>query len=108
MGDQGAREAEILQPQVVEEPNEAGAHPAKPAAQAQVAAAVQQPMVQQIPLPSYQVPPPEFSFKPEEWSLRIKRFERFRKATGLDQKDGESQVNTLIYYIRSAKKLTTS
>ena len=55
-------------------------------------------MVQQIPIPSYQVPPPEkFNFKPEEWSLWIKRFERFRKATGLDRKDGESQVNTLIY-----------
>jgi len=55
-------------------------------------------MVQQIPMASYQVPPPEkFNFKPEEWSRWIKRFERFRKATGLDQKDGESQVNTLIY-----------
>ena len=47
---------------------------------------------------SYQVPSPEkFNFKPEEWSRWIKRFERFRKATGLDQKDSESQVNTLIY-----------
>ena len=47
---------------------------------------------------SYHVPSPEkFNFKPEEWSRWIKRFERFRKATGLDQKDGESQVNTLIH-----------
>ena len=47
---------------------------------------------------SYQFPSPEkFNFKPEEWSRWIKRFERFRKATGLDPKDGESQVNTLIY-----------
>ena len=56
-------------------------------------------MVQQISMTSYQVPPPEkFNFKPEEWSHWIKGFERFRKATGLDQKDGESQVNTLIFY----------
>ena len=82
-----------------EEPNEAGAHPAQPAARTQVALAVQQPMVQQIPIPSNQVPhaPEKFNFKPEEWSRWIKRFERFRKATGLDQKNGESQVNTLIY-----------
>ena len=100
MGDQGPLEAgiEAEQPEAVEEPNETGAHPAQPAAQPQVAAAVEQPVVQQIPMASYQVPPPEkFNFKPEEWSRWIKRLERFRKATGLDQKDGESQVNTLIY-----------
>ena len=47
MGDQGAHEAEIQaeQPQVVEEPTEAGAHPAQSAVQAQVATAVQEPMV---------------------------------------------------------------
>ena len=69
MGDQGTHQAEIQaeQPQVVEGPNEADAHPAEPAAQSQVAAAAQQPTVQQIPIPSYQVPPPEkFNFKPEE------------------------------------------
>ena len=102
MDDQGAHKAEIEaeQPHVVEEPSEAGAYPAQPAAQAQVATAVQQPMVQQIPIPSYQVAPPEkFNFKPEEWFRWIKRFDRFRKATGLDQKDGESLVNTLIYSI---------
>ena len=100
MADQVPHEAgtQAEQPQVVEGPNEVGAHPAQPAAQPQVAAAVQQPMVQQIPMASYQVPPPEkFNFKPQEWSRWIKRFERFRKATGLDQKDGESLVNTLIY-----------
>lgn len=55
MGGQGAHEAGIQaeQPQVVEKPNEAGAHPPQPAAQAQVAAAVQQLMVQQIPILSY-------------------------------------------------------
>ena len=52
MGDQHAHEVRILaeQPQVVEELNEVGAHTAQPAAQAQVAAAVQQPFVQQIPI----------------------------------------------------------
>ena len=35
----------------------------------------------------YQVPPPEkFSFKPEERTRWIRRFERFRKATGMNQK----------------------
>ena len=100
MEDQGVHRAEIQaeQPQVVKEPSEAGAHPAQPTALAQVAAAAQQPMVQQISMTSYQVPPPEkFNFKPEEWSRWIMHFERFWKATGLDQKDGESQVNTLIY-----------
>ena len=51
-----------------------------------------QPTVQQIAEANYPVPPSEkFSVKPDEC------FERFRKANGLDQKDGESQVNTLIY-----------
>ena len=100
MGDQGPHKAGIQaeQPEVVEEPNEAGAHPAQPATHPQVAAAVQQPVVQQIPMASYQIPPPEkFNFKLEEWSCWIKRFERFRKVTRLDQKDSKSQVNTLIY-----------
>ena len=56
--------------------------------------------VQQIAVANYQVPPPEkFSFKPDEWLRWIRRFERMRKATGLDQKDGESQLNTLISLI---------
>jgi len=61
MGDQGVDEAGIQaeQPQVVEESNKAGAHPAQPAAQPEVTAAVQQPMVQQIPTASCQVPTPE-------------------------------------------------
>ncbi|KAL9967390.1 hypothetical protein ACROYT_G025604 [Oculina patagonica] len=80
---------------VVDEPNKAGAPPQQPA---QPQAPVQQQMVQQISVANYKVPPPEkFNFKPEEWPRWIKRFERFRKATGLDQKDGDSQVNTLIY-----------
>lgn len=47
---------------------------------------------------NYQVPAPEkFSFRAEEWQKWIRRFERFRKATGLDGKDDESQVSTLVY-----------
>ena len=54
--------------------------------------------VQAVSVANYQVPPPEkFSFKPEEWTRWIRRFERFRKATGMDQKSGENQVNTLVY-----------
>ena len=50
------------------------------------------------PVANFQVTPPEkFSFKPEEWPKWIQRFERFRKATGLDKQSGENQVNTLIY-----------
>ena len=51
-----------------------------------------------ISVESYQVPSPEkFSFKPKEWQKWIRRFERFRKATALDEKDLENQVSTLIY-----------
>ena len=54
--------------------------------------------VQAVSVATYQVPPPEkFSFKPEDWTRWIRRFERFRKATGLDQKSDENQVNTLVY-----------
>ena len=50
------------------------------------------------PVASFQVPPPEkFSFKPEDWPKWIQRFERFRKATGLEKRSGKNQVNTLIY-----------
>ena len=47
----------------------------------------------------FQVPAPEnFSFKyPEEWPKWIKRFERYRLASGLDKKSSEVQVNALIY-----------
>ena len=48
----------------------------------------------------YQVKPPEkFSFKSEEWTKWIKRFERFRIASGLDLQYEENQVNALIYSI---------
>lgn len=48
---------------------------------------------------SYQVQPPEaFNFsQPEQWLKWIRRFERFKKASGLDAKPEEAQVNTLIY-----------
>ena len=48
---------------------------------------------------TYQVVTPErFNFShPEEWQKWIRRFERFRKASGLDTKDEEAQVNTLVY-----------
>ena len=47
----------------------------------------------------FQVPTPEsFSFKyPEEWPKWIRRFERYRLASGLDKKSSEVQVNALIY-----------
>lgn len=46
----------------------------------------------------FQVQPPEkFSFKPEDWLKWIRRFERFRMASGLEKEGEESQVNTLIY-----------
>ena len=47
---------------------------------------------------AFQVLPPEkFTFKPEDWSKWIRRFERFRVASGPEEKSEESQVNTLIY-----------
>ena len=46
----------------------------------------------------YQVKPPDpFSFKAEEWTKWIKRFDRFRIASGMDAQDEENQVNALIY-----------
>ena len=42
-------------------------------------------------------PPEPFSFKPEEWSKWIRRFERFRLASGLDKKADAAQLNMLIY-----------
>ena len=35
--------------------------------------------------------------RPEQWTKWIRRFERFRVASGLSQKGEEAQVNTLIY-----------
>lgn len=48
---------------------------------------------------SYQMPPPKsFNFsKPEEWPKWIRRFQRFRQASGLSEKSSENQVNTLVY-----------
>ena len=47
----------------------------------------------------YHVTPPEpFTFsRPEVWIKWSRRFERFRQASGLKDKDDEAQVNTLIY-----------
>ena len=47
----------------------------------------------------YQATPPEqFTFRhPEQWPKWIQRFESFRKASGLEEKAEEAQVNTLIY-----------
>lgn len=43
-------------------------------------------------------PPPKFDFsKPEEWPKWIRRFERFRIASGLELQSDENQVITLIY-----------
>jgi len=48
---------------------------------------------------SYQIPAIEtFDFiTPSEWPNWIRRFERFRHASGVSGKSEESQVNTLIY-----------
>ena len=48
---------------------------------------------------SYQIPALEkFDFsQPEEWPKWIRRFERFRQASGIASKTEESQVNTLVY-----------
>ena len=48
---------------------------------------------------TFQVATPEpFCFnRPEEWEKWVRRFERFRVASGLSSRDGEIQVNTLIY-----------
>ena len=42
--------------------------------------------------------PDAFCFsKPDEWPKWIRRFERFRSASALDEKANAVQVNTLIY-----------
>ena len=48
---------------------------------------------------SYQISPPEnFNFtQPQEWPKWLRRFERFRVASGLASKEDEIQVNTLLY-----------
>ena len=92
MGDPAPNDDEIPPVQAAQLPA-ADAENHAPAIVAQPAMAVQA-----FSVANYQVPPPEkFSFKPEEWTRWIRRFERFRKATGMDQKSGENQVNTLVY-----------
>ena len=48
---------------------------------------------------SYQMlPPKRFDFsQPNEWPRWVRRFERFRQASGLAEKAKESQVSTLVY-----------
>ncbi|EDO30914.1 predicted protein [Nematostella vectensis] len=48
---------------------------------------------------TYQITPPDkFEFgKPDGCPKWLKRFERFRIASGLDKKDAPSQINALIY-----------
>ncbi|CAC5366075.1 unnamed protein product [Mytilus coruscus] len=48
---------------------------------------------------TFQVAAPEkFDFcKPETWTKWIQRFDRFRSASGLEEKAGATQVNSLIY-----------
>ncbi|KAK9512390.1 hypothetical protein O3M35_000829 [Rhynocoris fuscipes] len=52
-----------------------------------------------VPTALYQVNPPEqFDFKaPNDWPRWLRRFERFRIASGLQSKTEEQQVNMLIY-----------
>ncbi|MCG8620805.1 MAG: hypothetical protein MJE68_02235, partial [Proteobacteria bacterium] len=49
--------------------------------------------------PVSEVAPPElFNFsRPNEWTKWIRRFERYKSASGLKEKTPEAQVNTLIY-----------
>lgn len=42
-------------------------------------------------------PPGPFNFEPRSWPAWITWFERFRVASGLKEKDGAYQVNSLIY-----------
>ena len=50
---------------------------------------------------SSQIPLPDKldSKKPEEWKRWIERFECYRIAAGLDQKDNKVQINTMVYAI---------
>ncbi len=42
-------------------------------------------------------PPAPFDFEPSSWPTWIRRFERFKTVSGLNEKEGEYQVNSLIY-----------
>ena len=48
---------------------------------------------------TYHIPAVEkFDFsQPDEWPKWLRRFERFRQASGIDSKTEESQVNALVY-----------
>ena len=47
---------------------------------------------------SFPISPPEgFNFIQDDWPRWIRRFERFRKGSGLQSKSEENQVNALIY-----------
>nr|XP_055074185.1 uncharacterized protein K02A2.6-like [Misgurnus anguillicaudatus] len=58
----------------------------------------------------FQVSPPEkFTFKADDWLKWIKRFERFRIASGLETQADENQVNALIYVMgEEAEDILTS
>ena len=46
----------------------------------------------------------QFNFnKPEEWALFIRRFECFRKVSGVASKSEQSQVNILLYSMMGPK-----
>ena len=46
---------------------------------------------------TYHAPPVEkFISQPDEWPKWLRRFERFRQASGIDSKTEESQVNALV------------
>ena len=53
---------------------------------------------------TFQIAPLEqFNFsQPDEWPKWIRRFERFRHASGLSKKDEVHQVNTLVYCMGDA------
>ncbi|CAK6984777.1 hypothetical protein LDENG_00184280, partial [Scomber scombrus] len=42
-------------------------------------------------------PPEVFDFEPSSWHTWFRRFERFRTASGLASKEGDHQVNSLVY-----------
>ena len=48
---------------------------------------------------AFQIAPPETfdCTSPDTWPVWIRRFERFRTASGLEEKDGKIQISTLVY-----------
>ena len=57
-----------------------------------------------LKMAAFQIAPPEqFNFnQPDKWPRWIRRFERFRDASGLTQKGEVHQVNTLVYCMGDA------